>query len=68
MTKKNQIDPTKFNMFKVENVDEYLGVQAFSSIFKSIQTPHYCRRLYHNYCKLYLLMALMIGRKMEVTT
>ncbi len=39
MTKKNKIDPTKFNMFKVENVDEYLGVQAFISIFKSLQTP-----------------------------
>jgi len=39
MTKKNEIDPTKFNMFKVENANEYLGVQAVISIFKSIQTP-----------------------------
>jgi hypothetical protein len=39
MAKKNQIDPTQFNSFNVENVDAYLGLQAFISIFKSIQTP-----------------------------
>jgi hypothetical protein len=50
MTKKNQIDLIKFNMFKVENVDKYLGLQAFISILESISKPHYCRRLYHNYC------------------
>jgi hypothetical protein len=47
ITKSIQLEPTKFDMFRVDNVDDYSGLQVLVPIQETNQLPTIIGRFYY---------------------